>query len=365
MKNLLSRLVMVLMMAMAMTVMSVPVVASADETDILDGTDVIDGGEEITPVYDLTGITLAQSSVEGLITANSYYTVLTVDVILPEAAMGATEIPTSIVGPTYADTAYYNGQLVIYIYEELDTDCVVTIGDSTCPLHICVKVQGLSERTRRMSEGKAFTLKMLNYDGTVEFTSLQPDVARCNSKGKIRALKQGNAVIVATLEDGSKLGCVVSVVPTKIIKVCNKAIEIGATCTYSQPQRMEKGYYDCSSLTHRAYKSQKIYLCGSSGWAPTSRDQAKWCKKNKRLIKGSLSDNNVQKMKFLPGDLMFEYNVKGNFDSMYHVEMIVGYVVNGFDENGNPVLGIDYANRRPNYYPHGANQYVGRPYLDM
>ncbi len=331
---------------------------------------VLEAWTYIVVYPDVTGLTLAQTSAEGLILANAEMTEIYVDVNFPENVTDDFDYPVSLDVDNkdmYLAVGYsrYDKKLRLDVYTPGEANLNIYFGNVKCPLHILVKQQGLSDRTKLLAKGKSSKISMLNYDGAYTFSSLQPKVVSCTEDGEIKALAQGNAVIVCDLDNGAKLGCVVSVVPSKIIKVCKKAIEIGATCEYSQAKRMTAGYYDCSSLTYLAYKSQGYKLCGVNGWAPTSRDQAKWCKRNGRFIKGSMSDKNVQKMKFLPGDLMFEYTVKGNLDSMYHVEMIVGYVVNGFDYSGKPILGIDYANRRPNYYAHGANQYVGRPVLDM
>ncbi len=319
---------------------------------------------------DLTGLTLGTSSIDALLGAYDIISESIIDINFPEGLEVNQEIPVSITSDNdqmLVSAAYmkYDKKVKVECSTDGEANLEIKVGNVICPVHIVVKRQGLSDYTKLLAPGKSSRIKMLNYDGAVKFSSLQPKVVSCSEDGKIKALKQGNAVIVADLDNGEKIGCVVSVVPTKIIKVCKKAAEIGATCEYSMDKRMTPGYYDCSSLTYLAYKSQGYKLCNFNGWAPTSRDQAKWCKKNNRFIKGALSDKNVQKMKLLPGDLMFEYRIKGDLDSMYHVEMITGYVVCYFDASGNPVLGIAYANRYPNYYAHGANQYIGRPYLDM
>ena len=69
---------------------------------------------------------------------------------------------------------------------------------------------------------------------------------KVNGKGKIKARKVGTSVIVANI-GGVKVGCAVSVVTPKTYRVIRKAKSI-AKGTYSQPKRMQRGYYDCSSL---------------------------------------------------------------------------------------------------------------------
>ena len=65
----------------------------------------------------------------------------------------------------------------------------------------------------------------------------------------------------------------------------------------------------------------------------------------------TLSPSNIQNMKLNAGDLMFEEgNNNGRYRNIYHVEMIKGYTCYGFDANGQPLLGIAWANRPDDYY---------------
>ena len=123
---------------------------------------------------------------------------------------------------------------------------------------------------------------------------------------------------------------------------------------------MQKGYYDCSSLTWTAYKQAGISF-GNSYYAPVAADQAKWCVQKKQNIKGGLSTSNIRNMRLNAGDLMFEEGENnGRYRNIYHVEMIRGYVCYGFDEKEKPILGIAWANRPDDYYGPGG-QLVCRP----
>ena len=78
------------------------------------------------------------------------------------------------------------------------------------------------------------------------------------------------------------------------------------------------------------------------------------------LVRGGLSQANIQNMKLNPGDVMFETGQKnGRYKGIYHVEMITGYLFYGFDGNGKAELGIQWATGDEKYYPMG--QMVGRP----
>ena len=62
-----------------------------------------------------------------------------------------------------------------------------------------------------------------------------------------------------------RIGCAVSVVKKGMTKVVKRAIKIGATCKYSQPRRMQRKYYDCSSLVWRSYKLIGKYIVKPQG----------------------------------------------------------------------------------------------------
>ena len=107
------------------------------------------------------------------------------------------------------------------------------------------------------------------------------------------------------LAKGKKIGCVVSVVSAKMVKVIKRAQKIAKTCKYSQAKRMQSGYYDCSSLVWKSYSKYGIYP-GSRSYAPTAADLAKWCASKKKIVSKNCSYNNIQKIKYRPGDVMFK-----------------------------------------------------------
>ena len=107
---------------------------------------------------------------------------------------------------------------------------------------------------------------------------------------------------------------------TKAIKALRYAVK-HYNSTYSQPKRMETGYYDCSSYVWRAYKSVGIDVGNAKNYAPTAASLAQWCQKNGYVYyKGA-----VNTKKLLPGDLIFwtgEDN--GRYQGIYHVDMYQG-----------------------------------------
>ena len=206
-------------------------------------------------------------------------------------------------------------------------------------------------------------LNVTNVKTGIKWKSTNSKVATVSPKGLIRAKNTGNTVITATIGN-IKLGCVVSVVPEKIKNVVNRAIHIGKTCKYSQAKRMSDGYYDCSSLVWKAYSKYGTTF-DSKYWAPTSQNEAKWCRNKKRVLTGGFRYKKIQNMTFLPGDLVFKSkSATEKYSTVYHVEMIAGYEFYGFNSEGTPILELKWANRATGY---GAEEgaIVGRPYCKM
>lgn len=158
----------------------------------------------------------------------------------------------------------------------------------------------------------------------------------CKSQfeGVVTGKKTGNALIYATVENNCQFACAVSVVSPGLKKVVNYAKMIGRHWSYSRKKRMSKGYYDCSALVWKSYhKINKNF--GNSTYAPVAANVAQWCAKNKKMIKGGLTSELIEKMKLRPGDLIFltgENN--GRYKGIYHVEMFVGYRYNNDSEYG-------------------------------
>lgn len=195
-------------------------------------------------------------------------------------------------------------------------------------------------------------------DADAKWSSSDPSVVRVASDGTLYAKKTGNAVI--RLRIGSyRLGCAVSVTTPERKKAVEKASTIGHTCTYSQLKRMQEHYYDCSSLVWKAYHNYGVNF-GSRYNAPVAADIGKWCVLNNKIVSGGFSEENVQKMRLQAGDLLFKTGAQnGRYKGIYHVEMITGYTLYGFDEDGEPMIGIRWGTDDDKYYPIG--QMVGRP----
>lgn len=193
----------------------------------------------------------------------------------------------------------------------------------------------------------------------VKWSSSNPSVVSVSSSGRIKGKKNGNVVIKAKVGD-YVFGCAVSVIPKNRKKAIDKALYIYKTSEYSQAKRMQNKFYDCSSLVWRSYANNGVKF-GNTKYAPTAAEMAKWCVSKRKMIKGGLSQNNVDKMKINAGDIMFESGAdNGRYKGVYHVEMVVGYVCEGFDYNGKPILALKWATRMDGEF--GCfGQMVGRP----
>lgn len=193
----------------------------------------------------------------------------------------------------------------------------------------------------------------------VKWSSSNPSVVSVSSSGKIKGKKNGNAVIKAKVGD-YVFGCAVSVIPKNRKKAIDKALYIYKTSEYSQAKRMQNKFYDCSSLVWRSYANNGVKF-GNTKYAPTAAEMAKWCVSKRKMVKGGLSQNNVDKMKINAGDIMFESGAdNGRYKGVYHVEMVVGYVCEGFDYNGKPILALKWATRLDGEYG-CCGQMLARP----
>ncbi len=246
--------------------------------------------------------------------------------------------------------------LKIYSSGSGTTVLSITINNMTFTLKVIATEVSINKVSAVLTSKKTAALKIKGYPGRVTWKTTKNKVAAVTSKGIVKAKKTGNAVVYAII-DGKRIGCAVSVVTPKLKKVINAAKKI-ARGKYSQPKRMKKGYYDCSSLVWRSYKKiGKTF--GDRSYAPVAANMAKYLFGRKKRIQGGLNSRNIQGMKLRPGDLMFETGAKnGRYKGIYHVEMFVGYQCEGFDSKGKPILGTLWAARPANaYYGHP----MGRP----
>lgn len=193
----------------------------------------------------------------------------------------------------------------------------------------------------------------------VRYSSMNNKVATVSAAGVVKAKKRGNAVIYADVGT-VRLGTVVSVTKAKKVKAIKRAAKMARNSRYSQPRRMMKGYYDCSSLVWRAYRPVG-YTLGNRHWAPTAALEAKYLVKRKKLI-CKLRRSNLQKMRYQAGDLLFITGAKNNrYRGIYHVEMFRGYRFEGWTASGSPVVVSKWANFSDGYADYRRDGIICRP----
>ncbi|MBO5488617.1 MAG: C40 family peptidase [Eubacterium sp.] len=242
--------------------------------------------------------------------------------------------------------------LTISSYSTGKTQLTITINGKVFKLNVTCYQLAINKYSLVLAKGKKATLKVKGYKGKVKWKTTNKKLCTVSSTGVVKAKKKTGTAVVYYTVDGQRVGCAVSVVTPQMKKVVSTAYSI-AKGKYSQAKRMQKGYYDCSSLVWRAYQKAGKSL-GNKHYAPVAADIAKYLFCKKKRIKGGLSYTNIQKKKLRPGDLFFEGGAKnGRYKGIYHVEMFTGYACAGFNANGTPVLVSCWAARPMGYYYSG------------
>ncbi len=307
---------------------------------------------------DMSGVTLEKSSLTGYLCGESQFSEniqILSSYVLNEENSEFTYSSTN--SDMSVGCSLKDNMLIIESGSEGKTVLSVTINGKVFEVSVTITRLEISKRSYVGSKGKTLRLRIKGTGEKVVWSS-NSKAAKVNGSGTVRLRRNGNAVITANVA-GHKLGCAISVISPKLLKVVKRAKYIGENWTYSQPKRMKKGYYDCSSLVWRTY-GQIGKKFGMANYAPVAADLAKWCKKHGKVLTRSYTRQHIQKMKFRPGDLMFETGQdNGRYKGIYHVEMFVGYAVADFDETGKPVLNELWAARPEGYY--GGGYLMERP----
>lgn len=308
----------------------------------------------IVVTKDMTNVTLSKTSFSGKTIANSYETLTFTAGVngmdgIDENTYGLSFDISDTNPEMYVDVTFSEGTLLFQVSGTGTTDVTVTINGKEFIVTFQILEMNISGATSfYMVPKQSKQLKIKNLGSLkVTWSSTNKNVVSVTGKGKIKAKKTGNAVILADI-DGKKVGCVISVLTAARKKVVTRAKYIGTHWTYSQPKRMLKNFYDCSSLVWRCYKLEKKYF-GLKNYAPVAADIAKYCAQHKKIIKGNI-EKNIQNMKYKPGALTFKTGAdNGRYKGIYHVEMFVGYTFEGVTSQGKPVLGTRWGARYDNY----------------
>lgn len=176
----------------------------------------------------------------------------------------------------------------------------------------------------KKGQSASYALKGTSGYTPVTYKIKNTKYATVSKAGKVKAKNYGKTTLTATA-DGDTWKFDLYVVKSKTYTAVMKAHSIcKSKPVYSQSKRMQKGYVDCSSFVWKSYKPAKVYF-GSKSYAPTAADIAKWCSKNKKLLK--LSTYNGKSNKLKPGDLIFykkRSGKNGRYKNIDHVSMYVG-----------------------------------------
>lgn len=248
--------------------------------------------------------------------------------------------------------------LSIDVYNPGVSTLTVDINGKKFNLDVNIIDNEMSSTSIVLAEGGSHQLRIRGEGtGNTVWSSANPAIAEVDSSGRIIGKSKGNTLITAKV-NGKTFGCVVSVTSELRKNVVEWARAYSLRSKYSQSRRMEEGYYDCSALAWRAYNKFGFNIM-STNYAPTAAAMGKYYDQNKKIVEGGLSDANIKNMMFEPGDLFFMEGFvnNGRYRNVYHVEIISGYTFNGFDKSGNPIIGIEFANRNQS----DLRGFVGKP----
>lgn len=247
----------------------------------------------------------------------------------------------------YFDVYLRNNVLTITTNSEGKTTLKLTINDKVFKIKVKIKRVGFKEQTNILVKGKSkdiLTAGSKKYN--IKLKSSKPSIVSVSKTGKVKALKEGNAIITGEI-NGKKMYALVSSVSEVRKKAIDWARSYVEKSEYSQPKRMQKGFYDCSSLVWRAYNKFGINL-GGMNYAPTAAELCRTYDKKKRTMSDEKTYKKDNVLSFLPGDLMFFSGEKnGRYKNIYHVEMISGLYFYGLDRKGKPDIGFGYIRVSP------------------
>ena len=314
---------------------------------------------------DVSSATLAQNRLAAKRTKigafDNEVTSFKVDVNSRVELSETTNVNVSVVSsnPNMKVAAYLEKNVLsIDVYNPGVSTLTVDINGKKFNLDVNIIDNEMSSTSIVLAEGGSHQLRIRGEGtGNTLWSSANPAVAEVDSSGRIIGKSKGNTLITAKV-NGKTFGCVVSVTSELRKNVVEWARAYSLRSKYSQSRRMEEGYYDCSALAWRAYNKFGFNIM-STNYAPTAAAMGKYYDQNKKIVEGGLSDANIRNMMFEPGDLFFMEGFvnNGRYRNVYHVEIISGYTFNGFDKNGNPIIGIEFANRNQS----DLRGFVGKP----
>lgn len=299
------------------------------------------------PTIDMTNVTLEKNQLKGRIIDDGSYGGSSIEfsikvnseTVLDEDTNSEVYI-TSETEDMYFEPTLKENVLMISTYSVGKTMIKVNINGKEFPIDIEVDRIGFEKYYYLLAKGEKANISLIGVEKEgLKWKSSKPSVVSVDGKGRIKGLKEGNAIITVEIE-GKKIGTLVSSVAKVKKKAIHWAMKYVEKSKYSQPKRMMEGFFDCSSLVWKAY-NKFGYKLGGMNYAPTAADLCRIYVNKKQTLKGGASYENIEKLKILPGDLVFATGGKnGRYKNIYHVEMVAGYYFSGFNEEGKPDVGL-------------------------
>lgn len=157
-------------------------------------------------------------------------------------------------------------------------------------------------------------------DSVVKYISGNKKVATVTSNGVVRVKKTGYCPVLVDV-DGARFVVSFNAGKKNAVKAVNNALKVEGAI-YSQARRMQKGYYDCSSLVWRSYKGCGMYF-GDRHYAPVAANEAAYCVRTNKNVPAKYI-NNLNRLNV--GDLIFykRDSKNGRYKNIYHVAIYMG-----------------------------------------
>lgn len=278
------------------------------------------------------------------------------------------------VAEVYSNTSYYEDDNKLDGYDngctlnarkKGEAEISVTVDGVIRKVTVTVTAPQLSKTFCIVAKGGKQIIKVtgINSKSKVIYKSSKPNVATVTAKGVVKAKKTGYSTVLVSV-DGASYTVAVNVGSRKAVKAVMNALKVEGA-TYSQARRMQKGYYDCSSLVWRSYKPVGMNF-GDNHYAPVAASQAAYCVNHKMTVstkkvkKYNVSNLNV-------GDVIYFAGAKnGRYKNIYHVVIYMGRECYGYGDNVYTSGRIIHANgskvSQSSLYNHANIVVVGRPF---
>lgn len=221
----------------------------------------------------------------------------------------------------------------------------VTVDGKNYKVKYTVYCPVFGQITPVLAVNKTTKINIQGIDGlTPVYTSRNKSIATVAADGTITGKKSG-VTYIDVYFGNMYFSYRVEVAAKGIKKIVNRAKFIVNNWTYNQGKRMKKGFYDCSALVWKGYKSYKKYhkKLGSSSYALPAGNLFDYLNsKNQIVYFGYTGIDNLR-----PGDLIFygdydnavRYSTPGRTLDIYHVSMYAG--AGELVEKGGQVLDDD------------------------